>query len=200
MKTLVAFRIERMLLLVSLCLAVLFAVLWARSFGTSAEPARSPSVQAVEPVEQPGSLASLPRSSSLQANASAPIQAAALVQDATQHPSRFVRHEDRFAHDARGGAWVNTARESLLDAAAEPALTAFGVPNSFNADCSSRMCRIAMDFESRTAADDWAEFLPLGMGKEFAAVDTLRTETPDGRHVLLVYGARIGHAALITAQ
>lgn len=199
MKTLTVHPLERVLLLVSTCLVVLFALLWIRSLHEREKPIPA-GVQVAEGQEGPSAPAALvrplpPRPSSLPAQ-----EVGSLVQEMTQNDSRFVRHEKRFSESARGGAWVNQARESLLDAATEPALTTFGMPTSFNADCSSSMCRVAMDFDSRSAADDWAEFFPLGMGKEFGAVDTLRTETPDGRHVLLLYGARIGQSGLITVN
>lgn len=111
--------------------------------------------------------------------------------------AQFSEFERRFRNDGRDAAWSYATEQKLLDAAADPALTALGMPTSFHTDCSTHMCKTTMDFASRSVADDWLQFYPVGMGEEIGSVDTMQTVDPSGAIRVVIFGARRGHNELL---
>ncbi len=110
---------------------------------------------------------------------------------------RFLGYETLYRNDAPDPAWSVKAEKDLMDAASEPALTQFGVPEKYQAQCMGRLCKIDMEFATSAQANDWAELYVVETGGVLTSVQTQITSLPGGRAGLTLFGTRSGSEALL---
>lgn len=111
--------------------------------------------------------------------------------------SQFAAYETLFRNDGVDAAWSMQSEKDIIEAASEPALTALGVPTSYNARCAAHLCKMTMEFNSRSEADDWAQFYPVGMGGTLSSVQSTIDVGPDGKSTLIIFGTRKGFQKML---
>lgn len=110
----------------------------------------------------------------------------------------FSHYESLYRAEARVDAsWAQPAEHSLVEAATDESLVAFGVPSEFNARCASRLCKVQMAFEDAAQANDWSEIYVLGMGNAVTLVRSMTVVRQDGKTELILYGTRKGYESLL---
>ena len=110
---------------------------------------------------------------------------------------QFSGYERAFRQERNDPAWAAPAEASLTEAATEPALVAFGVPDDFVAECRTRLCRVEIRFKDAEAARTWSDLYVLGMAEATRFVRTRLTTAQDGTSTVLLYGAREGAESLL---
>lgn len=110
----------------------------------------------------------------------------------------FSIYEARFRQDAPDAGWAAPAERELVEAASEPALSEFGIPESYNARCTGHMCKFVIGFKTRREAQDWSEFYPATLGGTLSAVQAVIEPTSDGTWALIMYGTRAGSHSLLS--
>lgn len=109
----------------------------------------------------------------------------------------IVELERRFRADKPDPQWAAVAEKALMDAAVEPALTAFSTPKDFKADCMGRMCKVFMHFETLMQAQDWAELYVVGTSEAMSLARISVQPSKNGGADLIIFGARKGSESLM---
>ncbi|TQM06671.1 hypothetical protein FB548_3044 [Pseudoxanthomonas sp. 3HH-4] len=111
----------------------------------------------------------------------------------------FSNYESLFLAETRVDlSWAEPAERSLVEAATEEPLVAFGVPSEFNARCVRRLCKVQMAFNDVAQANDWSEIYVLGMADAVTMVRSITFTRHDGRTELILYGTRKGSENLLS--
>lgn len=101
-----------------------------------------------------------------------------------------ARLEARFAADGADPRWAQETETAATQATAEPALAPFDPPAGSEMRCARTMCRMEFTFDSAGAADDWAQFFPLGLAGELPVMQSQQVRLADGRVQLVLYAFR----------
>jgi hypothetical protein len=183
---------------VALASIIAIALLWVRQGNTKLMPeAKVTSERPIARSGQAGLIGSPPETRRSNTDPRSHMSRMPALPSRERIAEQLFEYEANFRKDKLDPGWAPSAEKSLVEAATEPALTEYGVPEDFEARCLSRMCKITMTFQTQGQATDWAELYVLGMAGAVTAVRTQVGVSADGRPQLLIYGARKGFETLL---
>jgi hypothetical protein len=87
--------------------------------------------------------------------------------------------------------WKREAEAALEDITASDTIAVTGIaPDTYRADCRSRLCRVSATFTASGDAEDWQNMFVTMTGNTFRQTRMHVIQTAPGAYTLEIYGAR----------